>query len=474
MGTFAHSHLPIRNGGKRVDSRKHQSDSSSKDNDNPDLVSRGVLVLSCPVSVDFPCCVPQSASQIGSPGHLKVLTLTLALHFLRHLGNICTKGDPEEEVLQERIGGPGIRLERHESDKAERSASPLCPPARQPVQGRAFKGKVLAILRDSSASTGLLLSSCEPGVWASLLETTAQRRLGSQLGEFSASCATPLERTLEAGPGTSPPTSWPLRGGKTSPGTQSGILGVDVTTALGSGQVAGDPALRWTPQSSESHTQDQTGHAHVSIQAETGGGTQGPTHHCRTSRRTGTGVPRPGFQLCWAAPALGTGADGEPKERSLAQLERGAQFPGTWRGQGQDHTAVCALLISGAPSAFAHWCPYLPHPREPPRAWPTANSRPPSSPDPPFGAGARQLRDGDGGAEGAIAWRGQREGAAAPNREVTQLTQVRGASTRSRMRPLTLAGPPAVSRVPKKFSTDMETAEEDTVNSSPACIRRQA
>ncbi|CAI9162251.1 unnamed protein product [Rangifer tarandus platyrhynchus] len=62
---------------------------------------------------------------------------------------------------------------------------------------------------------------------ASLLETTAQRHLGSRLGEFSASCATPLERTLEAGPGTSPPTSWPLRGGKTSPGTQSGILGVD-------------------------------------------------------------------------------------------------------------------------------------------------------------------------------------------------------------------------------------------------------
>ena len=35
---------------------------------------------------------------------------------------------------------------------------------------------------------------------ASLLDTTVQRRLGSWLGEFSASCATPLERTLEAGP----------------------------------------------------------------------------------------------------------------------------------------------------------------------------------------------------------------------------------------------------------------------------------
>ena len=35
---------------------------------------------------------------------------------------------------------------------------------------------------------------------ASLLDTTAQRRLGSRLGEFSASCATPLERALEAGP----------------------------------------------------------------------------------------------------------------------------------------------------------------------------------------------------------------------------------------------------------------------------------
>lgn len=121
-------------------------------------MSRGVLVLSCPVSVDFPCCVPQSASQIGSPGHLKVLTLTLALHFLRHLGNICTKGDPEEEVLQERIGGPGIRLERHESDKAERSASPLCPPARQPVQGRALKGKVLAILRGKGPREGTVAS----------------------------------------------------------------------------------------------------------------------------------------------------------------------------------------------------------------------------------------------------------------------------------------------------------------------------
>ena len=44
-------------------------------------------------------------------------------------------GDPEEKVLQVRIGGPGIHLERHESDKAERSASPLGPPPRQPVQG---------------------------------------------------------------------------------------------------------------------------------------------------------------------------------------------------------------------------------------------------------------------------------------------------------------------------------------------------
>ena len=160
-----------------------------------------------------------------------------------------------------------------------------------------------------------------------------------------------------------------------------------VTTALGSGQVAGDPASPCTLRSSESHTQDQTGHAHVSIQAETGGGTQGPTHCCRTSRRTGTAAPRPGFQLRWAAPALGTGADGEPKERSLAQLEHGAQFPGTWRGQGQDHTAVCALLTSGAPSAFAHWCPYLPRPRGPPRAWPTVNGRPPSSPTLPLELG---------------------------------------------------------------------------------------
>ena len=147
------------------------------------------------------------------------------------------------------------------------------------------------------------------------------------------------------------------------------------------------PCLPCTVRSSESHTQDQTRHAHVSIQAETGGGTQGPTHRCRTSRRTGTTAPRPGFQLRWAAPALGTGADGEPKEHSLAQLEHGAQFPGTWRGQGQDHTAVCALLTSGAPSSLAHWCPYLPHPRGPPRAWPTANSRPPSSPTLPLELG---------------------------------------------------------------------------------------
>lgn len=116
-------------------------------------------------------------------------------------------------------------------------------------------------------------------------------------------------------------------------------------------------------------TQDQTGHAHVSIQAETGGGTQSPPHSCRASRRTRTTAPRPGFQLRWATPALGTRADGEPKERSLAQLEHGVQFPGTWRGQGQDHTGVCALLISGAPSALPCWCPYLPCPWEPPRAW---------------------------------------------------------------------------------------------------------
>ena len=42
----------------------------------------------------------------------------------------------------------------------------------------------------------------------------------------------------------------------------------------------------------------------------------------------------------------------------------------------------------------------------------TANSRQPSSPDPPSGAGARRLQDGDGGAEGAIAWRRQRVGRA--------------------------------------------------------------
>lgn len=74
------------------------------------------------------------------------------------LGEHLTKGDPEEEVLKERIGGPGILLERHESDKAERSASPLCPPARQPVQGRAFKGKVLATLRGKGPREGPVAS----------------------------------------------------------------------------------------------------------------------------------------------------------------------------------------------------------------------------------------------------------------------------------------------------------------------------
>lgn len=175
-----------------------------------------------------------------------------------------------------------------------------------------------------------------------------------------------------------------------------------VTTALGSGQVAGDPAFPCTPQAPESHTQDQTGHTHVSIQAETGGGMQSPPHSCRASHRTGTTAPWPGFQLRWVTPALGTRADGEPKERSLAQLERGVQFPGTWRGQGQDHTGVCALLITGAPR-LAVLVP-LPAPSSgTTQSLVTANSRQPSSPDPPSGAGARRLQDGDGGAEGATA-----------------------------------------------------------------------
>ena len=100
-----------------------------------------------------PVCVPDRESGTSESAHPHPCP-----SFSATLGEHLTKGDPEEEVLQERIGGPGIHLERHESDKAERSANPLWPPARQPVQGRAFKGKVLAILHGKGPREGTVAS----------------------------------------------------------------------------------------------------------------------------------------------------------------------------------------------------------------------------------------------------------------------------------------------------------------------------
>lgn len=119
-----------------------------------------------------------------------------------------------------------------------------------------------------------------------------------------------------------------------------------------------------------------------------GGGTQSPQQPPRQQPQDRTTAPRPGFAAALGDSGPGNaGLMGNRKSAALAQLEHGVQFPGTWRGQGQDHTGVCALLISGAPSALPCWCPYLPHPWEPPRAWSQLTAGHPHPPDLPVELG---------------------------------------------------------------------------------------